>query len=219
VLSLTGHEGDEIPKETEMPDNYIFELEEDVTRTPASYKNRYGITIAADLYRPKDFDESQQYPAVVIGPPYSGVKEQGPGIYAQNLAVRGFVALAFDPSLNDYSGGEPRHASSPDIFVEDFSAGVDYLGTRDFVDRNRVGAIGICGSGGFALSAVQVDRRIKAVAAVVMYDIGRLNERGFLDSLTDEDRNRTLDALVEQRYGDFEIWPGPGGEAPQAYAW
>jgi fermentation-respiration switch protein FrsA (DUF1100 family) len=118
--------------------------------------------------------------------------------------VRGFVALAFDPSFNGYSGGEPRHASSPDIFVEDFTAGVDYLGTRDFVDRNRVGAMGICGSGGFALSAAQVDRRIKAVAAVVMYDLGRLNERGFLDSLTDEDRNRTLDALAEQRYGDFE---------------
>ncbi|MEU6511234.1 alpha/beta hydrolase [Streptomyces sp. NPDC046942] len=185
-------------------DNYIFDLDENVTRTPVSYKSRYGITISADLYRPKDFDESQEYPAVVIGPPYSGVKEQGPGIYAQELAKRGFVALAFDPSYTGYSGGEPRQVSSPDIFVEDFSAGVDFLGTRDFVDRNRVGAIGICGSGGFALSAAQVDRRIKAVAAVVMYDIGRLNEKGFLDSLTEEDRNRALDALAEQRYADFE---------------
>jgi fermentation-respiration switch protein FrsA (DUF1100 family) len=96
-------------------DNYIFELDENVTRKPVSYRNRYGITISADLYRPKDFDESQQHPAIVIGAPYGGVKEQGPGIYAQNLARRGFVALTFDPSYNGYSGGEPRHVSSPDI--------------------------------------------------------------------------------------------------------
>jgi uncharacterized protein len=187
-----------------MPDNYIFDLDENVTRTPVSYKNRYGITIAADLYRPKDFDESQRYPAVVIGPPYSGVKEQGPGIYAQNLALRGFLALAFDPSYNGYSGGEPRHASSPDIFVEDFSAGVDYLGTRPFVDRDRIGGIGMCGSGGFLLSAAQVDRRLKAVATVVMVDIARMAAKGPLDSLTDEARGETLDQLAEQRYTDFE---------------
>jgi uncharacterized protein len=185
-------------------DNYIFELDEDVTRKPVSYKNRYGITIAADLYRPKDFDESRQYPAVVIGPPYSGVKEQGPGIYAQNLALRGFVALAFDPSYNGYSGGEPRHASSPDIFVEDFSAGVDYLGTRPSVDRERIGAVGICGSGAFALSAAQVDRRIKAVVTAAMVDIARMAAKGPLDSLTDEARGEMLDQLGEQRYADFE---------------
>jgi hypothetical protein len=135
MKTRTGNE-----KEKEM-DNYIFDLDEAVTRASVSYENRFGITIAADLYRPKDFDESQQYPALVIGPPYSGVKEQGPGIYAQNMAKRGFVALAFDPSFNGYSGGEPRHASSPDIFVEDFGAGVDYLGSRSFVDRERIGAI------------------------------------------------------------------------------
>jgi fermentation-respiration switch protein FrsA (DUF1100 family) len=187
-----------------MADNYIFDLDENVTRTPVSYKNRYGITIAADLYRPKDFDDSQQYPAVVIGPPYGGVKEQGPGIYAQNLALRGFVALAFDPSYNGYSGGEPRHASSPDVFVEDFSAGVDYLGTRPFVDREGIGGIGMCGSGGFLLSAAQVDRRLKAVATVVMYDISRAQRFGFRDTLSEEDRNAVLDALAEQRYAEFE---------------
>jgi uncharacterized protein len=191
-------------KENEMPDNYIFDLDVNVTRTPVSYKNRFGITIAADLYRPKDFDESQQYAAVVIGPPYSGVKEQGPGIYAQNLALRGFVALAFDPSYNGYSGGEPRHASSPDIFVEDFSAGVDYLGTRRFVDRARIGGIGMCGSGSFLLSAAQVDRRLKAVAAVSMVDISRMAAKGPLDSLTDEARGGILDQLAEQRYTDFD---------------
>ena len=187
-----------------MPDNYIFDLDDDVARTPVSYRNRYGITIAADLYRPKDFDESQEHAAVVIGPPYSGVKEQGPGIYAQKLAKRGFVALAFDPSYNGYSGGEPRHTSSPDIFVEDFSAGVDYLGTRSFVDKERVGAIGLCGSGSFALSAAQVDRRIKAVATVSMVDISRAAAMGPVDSFSDEARGQILDQLAEQRYTDFQ---------------
>ncbi|CAK7038496.1 alpha/beta hydrolase [Tissierella sp.] len=143
--------------------NYIFELSDKVTRKSVFYKNRYGITISADLYIEKDFNENKKYPVVIVGAPYGGVKEQGSGIYAQNMAERGFAALAFDPSFNGYSGGEPKHVSSPDFFVEDFSAAVDYIGTRTFVDRNKIGAIGICGSGGFALSAAQVDRRIKAI--------------------------------------------------------
>jgi fermentation-respiration switch protein FrsA (DUF1100 family) len=169
-----------------------------------SYENRFGITISADLYQPKGFDESHEHAAIIVGAPYGGVKEQGPGIYAQNLALRGFVALTFDPSFNGYSGGEPRHVSSPDIFVEDFSAAVDYLGTRPSVSRDRIGVIGMCGSGGFALSAAQVDRRIKAVATVSMYDISRSHSCGFGDSYTEEDRNRILDAIAEQRYADFE---------------
>ena len=186
-------------------DNYIFELSDKVTRKSIAYKNRFGIKIAADLYLPVDFDESEKHAAVIIGAPYGGVKEQGPGIYAQNMAERGFVALTFDPSYNGYSGGEPRHLSSPDLFVEDFSAAVDYLGTRSFVDRNQLGAIGICGSGGFAISAAQVDRRIKAVATVSMYDISRVATYGWMDSLTGEDRNKMLDAIAEQRYTDFEV--------------
>lgn len=149
-----------------MTDNYIFDLDENVTRTPVSYKNRYGIDIAADLYTPKGFDATAEHPALIIGAPYGGVKEQSPGLYAQILAQRGFAVLTFDPSFNGYSGGEPRHLSSPDFFVEDFHASVDYLGTRAFVDRAKIGAIGICGSGGFALSAAQVDPRIKAIATV-----------------------------------------------------
>jgi uncharacterized protein len=187
-----------------LTDNYIFELDQHVTRKPVSYKNRFGITISADLYLPKDFDEAQEHAAIVVGAPYGGVKEQGPGIYAQNLALRGFVALAFDPSFNGYSGGEPRHISSPDIFVEDFSAAVDFLGTRPFVSRERIGVLGMCGSGGFALSAAQVDRRIKAVATVSMYDISRAQSCGFGDSLTDEERSGILDAIAEQRYEEFE---------------
>jgi uncharacterized protein len=105
-----------------LTDNYIFELDHNITRKPVSYENRFGITISADLYLPKDFDASVEHAAIIVGAPYGGVKEQGPGIYAQNMALRGFVALTFDPSFNGYSGGEPRHVSSPDIFVEDFSA-------------------------------------------------------------------------------------------------
>ncbi|WNC13471.1 alpha/beta hydrolase [Brevibacillus brevis] len=185
-------------------DNYIFRLSDKVTRKSVSYKTRFGITIAADLYLPKDFDESKKHAAVIVGAPYGGVKEQGSGIYAQNMAERGFVALAFDPSYNGYSSGEPRHLSSPDLFVEDFSAAVDYVGTRPFVDRNQMGVIGLCGSGSFAISAAQVDRRIKAIATVSMYDISRSTRNGFKDSFTEEDRNRILDAVAEQRYAEFE---------------
>ncbi len=189
-------------------DNYIFELSDKVTRKSVFYKNRYGITIAADLYIGKDFDEDKKYPAVIIGAPYGGVKEQGPGIYAQSMAERGFIALTFDPSFNGYSSGEPRHVSSPDFFVEDFSAAVDYVGTHPLVDRNKIGAIGICGSGGFALSAAQVDRRIKAIATVSMYDISRMNAKGFMDSLTREEWDGMIDAMNEQRYIDF-VNPNP----------
>jgi fermentation-respiration switch protein FrsA (DUF1100 family) len=187
-----------------LPDDYIFELDPNVTRTPVSYPNRYGIAISADLYLPKDFDETARHAAIAIGAPYGGVKEQGSGIYAQNLALRGFVALAFDPSFNGYSSGEPRRVSSPDFFVEDFSAAVDFLGTRPFVSRERIGALGICGSGGFALSAAQVDRRIKAVATTSMYDISRMLTCGFGDSLTGEDRDQLLDTIGDQRYAEFE---------------
>lgn len=120
------------------------------------------------------------------------------------MAERGFIALTFDPSYNGYSSGEPRHISSPDLFVEDFSAAIDYLGTRPFVDKNQIGAIGMCGSGGFAISAAQVDRRIKAIATVSMYDISRVAANGWKDSFTEEDRNSILDAISEQRYVDFE---------------
>jgi hypothetical protein len=187
-----------------LADNYIFELDPDVTRTAVSYTNRFGIRIAADLYRPRNLDETAEHPAIIVGAPYGGVKEQGPGIYAQNMTLRGFVALTFDPSFNGYSGGEPRHLSSPDIFVEDFSAAVDYLGTRPFVARERIGVIGMCGSGALSLSAAQVDRRIKAVAPVVTYDHHRLYAEGFENSLTDEQRIAFVDERLEQRYADFE---------------
>ncbi len=178
---------------------YIFELSDNVNRTHVTYRNRYGIELSADLYTPKDLDSSKDYPAVVIGPPYGGVKEQGPGVYANQLAQRGFVALTFDPSYNGESGGEPRHLSSPEIFSEDFCAGVDYLGCLDYVDREKIGAIGICGSGGFALSAAAMDTRIKAVVTSAMYDIS-----GMGTMMDNDARRQFLDGISQQRWTDFE---------------
>lgn len=178
---------------------FIFDLSDNVRRTEVTYTNRYGIEIAADLYVDADLDESQQYPAIVVGPPYGGVKEQGPGVYANELAQRGFVVLAFDPSYNGESGGEPRHLSSPEIFSEDFSAGVDFLGSLDYVDREKIAAIGICGSGGFAISAAAMDTRIKAVVTSAMYDISAMG-----NSLEGEDREEWIDGFSQQRWADFE---------------
>lgn len=184
---------------TNEEDHYIFELDETVERTKVYYKNRFGIEIAADLYMAKDADTTQKYPALIIGPPFGGVKEQGPGVYANQLAQRGFVVLAFDPAYHGYSGGQPRLAGSTSHYAEDFSAGVDYLGTRDYVDRNEIGAIGICGSGGFALAAAGMDTRIKAVATSVMYDI-----TGIMNQISGDERQQMLEANSIQRWEDFE---------------
>jgi uncharacterized protein len=209
LLSTTGGEalgqntngGGSTPRPT---DGYTFVLSEEVTRTPVRYRNRYGVEIAADLYRRKGLDESVRHAALVIGPPHGGVKEQGPGVYAQEMARRGFVAIAFDPSYNGESGGEPRHITSPELFAEDFSAGVDFLGTLPYVDRERIGAIGICGSGGFALSAARVDTRIRAIATTALYDISRLNRNGWQDGMSDEERRQTLADLASQRWADVD---------------
>lgn len=150
---------------------HILELSENVSRKRVVYKNRYGLDIVGELYCAKDMDMRSQHPAIIVGAPYGGVKEQGPCVYGNELAQRGFVVLTFDQSFMGESGGFPRNVSSPDIFVENFSAGVDYLGLQSFVDREKIGVIGICGSGGFAVSAAQCDTRIKAVAAVSMYDM------------------------------------------------
>jgi len=185
----------------------IFAKSDKVEVERVSYRNRYGLSVSADLYLPKDLDCTQKYPAIVVGTPYGGVKEQGAGLYAQTMAERGFVAIAFDESYNGTSGGEPRRTSSPEIFTEDFSAGVDFLGTRPYVDRNKIGAIGICGSGAFALKAAQVDQRIKAVATASMYDMSRVTRNGWMDSMSDEERTKMLTQLGEQRWKDFELGP------------
>lgn len=181
---------------------YISKLSSNVVREHVRYNNRYGIAIAADIYKAKDLDETKKYPALIIGAPYGGVKEQGPCVYANELAQRGFIVLTFDQVYMGESGGEPRHVSSPDLFAESFSAAVDFLGVKiPFVDRNRIGVIGICGSGGFALSAASVDVRIKAVATASMYDIS--NVRGMMN-LQKEVLDGMKAQLGEQRWKDFE---------------
>ncbi len=186
------------------PDGYTFPLADGIQRESVHYQNRYGIDIAADLYTTADLDRNTTHPAIVAGPPHGGVKEQSPGVYANELAQRGFVVLAFDPSFNGESGGQPRHVTSPEIFAEDFSAGVDYLGTLDFIDRGRIGALGICGSGGFALSAASVDQRIAAVATSAMYDISGVAAEGWQHSADDGTRRAALAEYSEQRWLDVD---------------
>ena len=167
------------------------------------FKNRYGITVSADLYIPEN-SGNQKLPALVINGPFGAVKEQSSGLYANELAERGFVTLAFDPSFTGESGGEVRNVGSPEIFTEDFSAAVDYIGLLPSVDRSRIGVIGICGLGGMALTAAGSDSRIKAVATVSMYNMSRSISRGYKDSYTREQRQKIIDYLSQQRWEDAE---------------
>ena len=179
---------------------HILELSSNVERKKVVYKNRYGLDITGELYYEKGLDTSRKYSALIVGAPYGGVKEQGPCVYGNELAQRGFVVLTFDQSFMGESGGFPRHLSSPDIFTENFSAAVDYLGLLPFVDREAIGVIGICGSGGFALSAAQCDTRIKAVAAVSMYDMSAA-VRG---NMSKEELQAVKERLSMQRWTDAE---------------
>jgi fermentation-respiration switch protein FrsA (DUF1100 family) len=180
-----------------------FPQSDKVTQRKVMFKNRYGITLAADLYQPKDRGD-KRLAAIAVSGPFGAVKEQSSGLYAQTMAERGFVTLAFDPSYTGESGGEPRHVASPDINTEDFSAAVDFLGLQLSVDRDRIGIIGVCGFGGMALNATAVDKRIKAVVTSTMYDMTRLMSKGYNDSLTKEERTKTLEQLSQQRWKDAE---------------
>lgn len=179
-----------------------FAKSDKVEHKKVSFKNRYGITLAADLYVPKN--TSGKLAALAVGGPFGAVKEQSSGLYAQTMAERGFITLAFDPSYTGESGGEPRNVASPDINTEDFSAAVDFLGLHARVDRARIGIIGICGWGGVALNAAAVDKRIKAVVASTMYDMTRLMSKGYNDSVTLEQRTQMLEQLGQQRWKDAE---------------
>lgn len=177
-----------------------FPKSDRVDHEKVTFINRYGITLTGDLYLPKDRDG--RLPAIAVSGPFGAVKEQSSGLYAQTMAERGFVALAFDPSFTGESGAAPRNVASPDINTEDFMAAVDYLGLHDAVDRERIGVIGICGWGGMALSAVAVDKRVKAVVASTMYDMTRVMSKGYDDSMTAEQRAEALEQLSRQRWED-----------------
>ncbi|MCF5912001.1 alpha/beta hydrolase [Aeromonas veronii] len=183
-----------------------FTQSDKVDHRKVTFKNRYGITLVADLYLPKNREDAK-LAAIALSGPFGAVKEQSSGLYAQTLAERGFVTLAFDPSYTGESGGQPRDVASPDINTEDFSAAVDFLGLQKEVDRNRIGLLGICGWGGMALNAAAGDTRIKAVATSVMYDMSRAMGHGVgdgKDRFSTADRHAVLAYLNEQRWEDAE---------------
>lgn len=190
-------------KQVDTTDHYTFQLSDKVTRQKVTFKNRYGITLSGDLYVPKDSNDPA-LAALAVSGPFGAVKEQSSGLYANQMAARGFVALAFDPSYTGESSGEPRNIASPEINTEDFSAAVDFLGLQKNVDRNRIGIIGICGFAGFALNATAIDKRVKAVATTSMYDMCRVISKGYNDVVTAEQRTNTLEQLSLQRWQDAQ---------------
>ena len=191
-----------------------FPKSNQVNHKKVTFVNRYGITLAADMYTPKKLDEP--LPAIAVCGPFGAVKEQAAGLYAQEMAERGFITLAFDPSFTGESGGRPRYMTSPDINTEDFSAAVDFLMTDPSVNPEAVGIIGICGWGGIAINAAAADPRIKATVASTMYDMSRVSANGYFDSSdTPEDRDIQRSALAAQRTEDFRNGsPKLGGGVP-----
>lgn len=180
----------------------VFPKSDKVNHTKVTFHNRYGITLAADLYMPKD--ATGKLPAIAICGPFGAVKEQASGLYAQALAERGFLTLAFDPSFTGESGGHPRYVASPDINTEDFCAAVDYLSAREDTDPERIGILGICGWGGMAINAAAIDTRIKATVASTMYDMSRVTANGYFDAADNADaRYETRKQLNAQRTEDY----------------
>ena len=175
-----------------------------VNTEKVSFSNQYKMKVGARLFLPKELEEGRKYPAVIVGHPMGAVKEQSAGLYATKLAECGFVTLALDLSFWGESDGEPRNAVLPDVYSEDFSAAVDFLGTRPFVDRERIGVVGICGSGSFAISAAKIAPRLKAVATISMYDMGAANRNGLNHSLTLAQRKQIIADAAEQRYVEFQ---------------
>lgn len=174
-----------------------------VTVQKVTFKNQYKMDVVGNLFIPKELDKTTKHPAIIVGHPMGAVKEQSSNLYATKMAEQGFVTLAIDLSFWGESEGLPRNAVSPDIYSEDFSAAVDYLGTQSFVDRNNIGVIGICGSGSFAISAAKIDPRLKAIATVSMYDMGAANRHALRKSLTLEQRKQIIAEAAEQRYVEF----------------
>ena len=202
----------------------VFKQSDKVDHQKVTFKTRFGMTLAADMYIPKD-SAGQKLPAIAISGPFGAVKEQSSGLYAQTLAERGFLTIAFDPSYTGESSGEPRYVASPDINTEDFGAAVDFLATHERVNPDAIGILGICGWGGIALNAAAADTRIKATVASTMYDMTRVNGNGYFDSEDSADaRNAKRKALSEQRTIDYKsgsaeraggVIPKLNGDEPQ----
>ena len=180
-----------------------FEKSDKVSHKKITFVNRYGITLAADMYIPKNAEG--KLPAIAVSGPFGAVKEQSSGLYAQKMAEKGFITIAFDPSYTGESGGQPRYVASPDINTEDFSAAVDFLSVQDNVDPEKIGIIGICGWGGFAINAAAMDTRIKATVASTMYDMTRVTAKGYNDSADNADtRYAAKQAMNAQRIIDYK---------------
>lgn len=181
----------------------VFTKSDNVDVKKVNFKNRYGIELTGDLYVPKN-KSAEKLPAIAVAGPFGAVKEQVAGLYAQTMAERGFITLAFDPSFIGESGGEPRHVASPDINTEDFSTAIDFLSNLSDVDPEKIGIIGICGFGGFGLNAAAMDTRIKATVASTMYDMSRVNANGYFDAMGEKERYELRQKLNAQRTEDFK---------------
>ncbi|HEX8225385.1 MAG TPA: alpha/beta hydrolase [Allosphingosinicella sp.] len=179
-----------------------FYVSDSVTVRKVTFTNQYGLKVAGNLFTPKTLDRGARHPAIVVGHPMGAVKEQSSNLYATKLAERGFVTLSLDLSFWGESEGATRNAVAPDIYAEDFSAAVDFLGTQGFIDRDRIGVLGICGSGSFVISAAKIDPRMKAIATVSMYDMGAANRNGLRQGQSLEQRKQAIARAAEQRWAE-----------------
>ena len=209
LLLITGGINMSIAKSNDW--DKTFPKSENVDVKKVYFKNRYGITLTGDLYTPKNKPEGQMA-AIAVSGPFGAVKEQASGLYAQTMAERGFITIAFDPSYTGESTGEPRNLSSPEINTEDFSAAVDYLSNRPDVNPDEIGIIGICGFGGFGLNAAAIDTRIKATVTITMYDMTRVTANGYFDAMDEDARYALKESLNKQRIEDFKT--GTYAKAP-----
>ncbi|WP_218128482.1 alpha/beta hydrolase [Mucilaginibacter sp. OK268] len=180
-----------------------FKVSDNVAQYAVTFKNQYQMNVAGHLFIPKSLDQHKKNPAIIVGHPMGAVKEQSADVYASNMADRGFITLAIDLSFWGESEGEPRNAVLPDVYAEDFMAAIDFLGTRSFVDRERIGAIGVCGSGSFVISSAKIDPRMKAIATVSMYDMGAVTRNGIKNSQSLEQRKEIIARAADDRYKEF----------------